>query len=803
MTFLHGTLAMAGVIGLLAPIIIHLLFRKRRRPVQWAAMKFLLAAYQRTRRRTQLEQWLLLLARCLIVLLLGAALARPFFRSAPIAPSMLEGGRLVYLLVDDGVAAGRRTGMTRPTDRTALQQHIETAQEIIASLGSGDRVSVIRMARPAAFLIDPPAVDHRAVSSRIEALTPADSRTDLPGALNLLSARLEEEARTEHRPAVVIAISEWLAGSAEISRPLNMITSIDLADHVTFLATAPATDSTHNTQIAAVTPLRHLFLRGPNDASQTMRVQLRRNGGDLDAMLTTITLQGNEGLLSPPRSAAWQAGQVEQIIDVPLVGLTSLNRTFATPGSVRVTAVIDEDALSADNRRSVMIEVQDALHIVVVARRETFSTGADAGRIDLYPAASWIRRALNPAADEQILIDDVDPASVSDAELRGADTVFLTRPDLLSDASWDALARYVTPQVTDSANNHPGLLWLFPSDSEQHAALWTDNARRALDLPWHWPREIERIDESRDETGWTLSDQQPDSMLLSLLQSELTTLLSTIEIHRRLAPESGVDPGSVILRMSDDKPFLLMHRPTSQSAGLILYQSAAARLDWTSLPAKPLLVALIQEVMRQGISMVRALPEARSGDRPVLVLPTSVNTLVGPDNTVISLRPVTRNEPSDPNGRSTEVPMIADPIRIAGLYHPLAADGSPSNITRLMVQVDSAGCDTTPQTESQIASWLSGTGQDWAFASPEQFRTASTMLWKEETSRSDYSLAALLCLFMLLALETLMARRFSHAESSAHQHGLPFHGVGDGARNTINEMPAGRTRVAASPREPE
>ncbi|HBS28811.1 MAG TPA: hypothetical protein DEB06_05030, partial [Phycisphaerales bacterium] len=40
-------------------------------------MKFLLEAYRKHRRRLQLEEWLLLLVRCLVVLLLGLALAGP------------------------------------------------------------------------------------------------------------------------------------------------------------------------------------------------------------------------------------------------------------------------------------------------------------------------------------------------------------------------------------------------------------------------------------------------------------------------------------------------------------------------------------------------------------------------------------------------------------------------------------------------------------------------------------------------------------------------------------------------------
>src|SRR5687768_4485909 len=59
------------------PIIIHILNRRRFKIVNWAAMEFLLRAMRKNRKRIRFEQWLLLATRCLVLLLLGTALARP------------------------------------------------------------------------------------------------------------------------------------------------------------------------------------------------------------------------------------------------------------------------------------------------------------------------------------------------------------------------------------------------------------------------------------------------------------------------------------------------------------------------------------------------------------------------------------------------------------------------------------------------------------------------------------------------------------------------------------------------------
>lgn len=62
-------LAAAGV-----PIIIHIINLTRYRRVDWAAMEFLLAAYEKTRRRMQMENIIMLLLRVMAVMLLAAAL---------------------------------------------------------------------------------------------------------------------------------------------------------------------------------------------------------------------------------------------------------------------------------------------------------------------------------------------------------------------------------------------------------------------------------------------------------------------------------------------------------------------------------------------------------------------------------------------------------------------------------------------------------------------------------------------------------------------------------------------------------
>src|SRR5215213_11112263 len=75
--FATPAFALAGLALAAIPIIIHFLNRRRFKTVPWAAMEFLLRAMRKNRRRLRFEQWILLATRCLVLVLVATALARP------------------------------------------------------------------------------------------------------------------------------------------------------------------------------------------------------------------------------------------------------------------------------------------------------------------------------------------------------------------------------------------------------------------------------------------------------------------------------------------------------------------------------------------------------------------------------------------------------------------------------------------------------------------------------------------------------------------------------------------------------
>lgn len=103
MLFLN-TILLLGALGISIPIIIHLLNRRSSRVVDWGAMTFLLESLAIRNRRIQLEEALLMAARCLLVGLLALALARPFIPPGSTIPWLLVLPLLLLAVVGLGVA---------------------------------------------------------------------------------------------------------------------------------------------------------------------------------------------------------------------------------------------------------------------------------------------------------------------------------------------------------------------------------------------------------------------------------------------------------------------------------------------------------------------------------------------------------------------------------------------------------------------------------------------------------------------------------------------------------------------------
>ncbi len=801
MTLLGPGFLIAGVLATAVPIAIFLLWRQRRRPVPFAAMRFLLEAERRHHRRLRLEKWLLLAIRCLALIVLGAALARPLLESG----GLLEGGRrTVLLVIDDGMTAGlrERGGGTAAIGRaegagangvaggdggpegtptvdargsradgaasagTVLGRHVALAEQLIAGLEPGDRVGVVTAARGRDDLL-PPSADLEAVVRWLEGLEPAAVPADLAGAIRTAGEAARAAVAAGEDPSIHV-LSELRAGSADLQEQLP---DLGLPAAVPLVASDPAADIRSNVAVIAIDPVRSVILPGAADGSGQLSVRLRRHGR-LDAAESTVRVEVPGLPVIEPRTVRWSPGQADASVDV---------RLPVDPGEARalpVTARVDGDDLPVDDARAVILEARPSLRVALLDRREFGRESA----IDRIGAGGWYERALQPGEGASLDVVRIEPAAVTEPDLRAVEAAVVPRPDLLRPEGWDRLAAFA---------GRGGLVIVSPpEDTTVHR--WADELQRTFGLAWQVDRSTEVLDEP---VG--IAPPRSVSPLLTLLAGELEDLLRPVLVDRRLRIEPGPRT-EVILAMEDGVPWLLSAWVAAEAAGrratlagagadagaavrlsdpvaagrgaeaagapgapgagdgaagdaadgsddaprggLLVALAVAPMLEWTGLPTKPLMVPLVQEIVRQGVGLARREARSEVGDRPRLVRFPAADRLVGPGGAAV---------PVGTDGRPVE------PLPAPGVF--TVADAGGTEIGSLAVTVEPAGGRTEAQPPDAVASWLAAAGS-WTTLDAGDPGAAL----RRGGAGTGLARPLLILLAVLLVLETLLARRFAH-----------------------------------------
>lgn len=789
LSILHVGLLTAGACTIALPILIHILLRRRRTPVAWGAMRFILEAYQQQRKRTRLEQILLLLCRCLLVACLAAALARPFIPTA--RANVTAGPQTLILLIDNSAASGALDG-----NRTALDEHLARAARQLAQLDGtrGDRVGVITLASPAEALVWPPSGDLGAVSRVLGTIESRASRCDLSGGLVL--AKGNDDGSTASGAssgsggdgsgavsARWMILSEFRLGSLDTGSPPAATL---LPRNTTISMTAAATTTLANVTIADVALLEPVILLGTGAEREEemspgpLRVTLVRSGALAAATSTVRVMIGAAGsapgMIDAPDANAtstainWAVGDRTQVVTVPTprVKLSQIRQPV-------VAVQVDRDDLAIDNTFVLPITPRELMTVGFVApavESPLASLGTRAG-VEGFSSADWLYLAIEPSAPvsgsaasaNNIRRVWIEPSSLAATPLSDVDALIVAAPHALNDAAWGTIAAFL---------DRGGVVLVAPG-GKTPVQVWSDAASRLLGAP---------LTMSREPRQWAgpasvMAPDPPASRAdpLTLLRPELTQLLNPVSVGRQfvISPDPTVQAlltsvGKGPDGKEDAAPLLVSLDRVGAVRGRIYLFAAATVPDWTDLPARPLFVALIQELLRQGLGSSSTPLVQRAGT--ALMAPpgaATLNSLTVPGQTLAvsprggTLEPV----------RTQDVFSVFDQRGLVLGTLATVPDAAAANVdvqnaaaVRRAVAV-AAGLTDEPQRVSVLGETgepiSTGSGQ----MSAERERQIQTNAQREADVASANHSRISMWLFALAAvlavLDLLMGRWFSHA----------------------------------------
>lgn len=338
-----------GLAAAAIPILIHLLNRRKRREVRWAAMRFLEAALAKNQRRIRVEQWLLLAIRCLLVLLVVAAMAKPFLESFG---NVIPGRRTHRVIVVDASMsmAAKAAGATR------FERAKAVASQLVKDSRRGDAVSLVTMGDPPRVVVGDPSPNLEEVRREVGELTQGAGGVDLEATLEAVDRVLEASTISQKEVVFLsdLQAASWRprggdpAGDDGLKRTLAKIEARQPRTTIIDVGQAGA----GNRAVVGLSAGTPVITPG----ATVIVTALVKNFGPSPAEGVRVRLTA-DGRLGP-----------EQVVDLP-VGEevpVAFNQQFPTPGDHVLEASIEEDALPTDDRRLLVAPVRESVRVLLV-----------------------------------------------------------------------------------------------------------------------------------------------------------------------------------------------------------------------------------------------------------------------------------------------------------------------------------------------------------------------------------------------------------------------------------------------------
>ena len=419
----------AASVAVGVPLLVHLLFRKRYQVVPWAAIRFLLVAERRHKRR--IDQWALLALRTLaLVLLLFAMIATTpwaedwWQKLKPgAADTFTTVPRTHHVLVLD---ASLSMTAKADGDQTRFQRAVAQAETLVRSGNSGDGYTILVLTTALQPVVPGPSNDPDKVVAELRKLKPTHGTADHAAALATVADVLARSPRAYPRRQLTfftdLQRSSWVNaipraenGTAELWQRIVARSDVAVVD-----TAGRDADNLAVAEVALADPMPLV----DHPVSVTVTVA---NLGRGERKGVRVEL-----LLGRPSGGGDALASVEQkLVDpIPAGGRQSVTfdldhqHRFRERGvHVLQAKLVEGDDLVADDSRALAVEVRDGLHALLVDGK----ADPDANR----RAATHLNRALFPPEAKYTLTpnrprvvtpaDFVDPAV---CDLAGVDCVF-------------------------------------------------------------------------------------------------------------------------------------------------------------------------------------------------------------------------------------------------------------------------------------------------------------------------------------------------------------------------------------------
>jgi hypothetical protein len=652
---------MAGVAaGLISiPIIIHLLNRRRFKTVTWAAMEFLMRAMRKNRRRLEFEQWILLATRCLLVFLLGLALARPLGCEKTSLAGRLAGRTGLNVIVLDNSYS-----MAYEADRPGAKTHLDQAKRIAKGLidqfsRGGESAVLITAAAPvnqggadrSLFKI---GYDLDRAREAVDRVRQSYSGTDLAGALQLALQVGREETREQNKNLYIISDATRSAWESQ-AQALKQI----------------------GPDLARVFKVTHFNLSENRQQWNDAVLDVESSDGLVRTKFDSDFRAVIKGFgPSQPASVQWKVDErplgnsVAVNLDPSSPDQITRDRppSFVTGGPHLVTVNVSAagDRLPLDNVRYHIEDVAADMKVLMVEGKRGAGVSESSG--------SSLQAALTPAHDQQqktlssFITDPISDLELGNRALAEYSAVVLADVGQITPAEADRLKQYV---------EQGGTLEIFMGD-----AVDKDNYNSVLLPRKLMPGALVKLVSAGTDQKPFRFNFKPNAVQNAYLESFRGVENSGLDVvgvrsYWQLETQPGIGatpilkyvPGNVDAAKLDAQapgdPAITAH---ALGQGHVIWISTTANDEWTDFPAHVAYEPLMQELLAHSVKSGTYWMNLEVGQPlivPANVKMTASPTLLDPDK-----KPVLLDAESVAGAGNIEPASIyrSAPLSVPGVY---------------------------------------------------------------------------------------------------------------------------------------
>ncbi len=557
MTFL-SPLWLIGIAGILVPLAIHLLFKRKFVIVHWAAAEFLLKAFQKQKKKLVIENLILMLLRMGILLCLALAFAVPVLRSFLVS-GLGEGTGTTVVILDNSYSMGAKYGSS--TVFEAAKKH---CINIMEKAGESRRLHFFLLSEPASGSIGSFDPDFQKARIRDSAIS---YRTVRPAAAFAQALQAVKENSSGGGTVYIVTdlqrITWGFKAESEAGILLKQLTSLCT---VRIIGVRP-----EHTPVSAGVDSLTLEDR-PSTAGRKSRVQavITNNSGEQMKTRASFMLDGElygekEAELGPYESK-------------PLY----MDILFEKAGTAAVEVNIQDDELAGDNSMYLPVSTEESVEILAVNGETSIDVMKD--------ETDFFKKAMNPggafAITDDIIINvtEVDETGFAQKDIFGYDVILLANVMRIPEQKAETLASFI--EEGGSVLISAGEL----IDRDFYNSYLYSGGKGVMPCPLG-----DIVNRKGDSASYATFDIKTLSgTMLRFLSKFKSNICENIHFFRYYhIPESDKDSFRTVLRYSDGTPAVIER----VSSGISCFLNFTLDEAWSGFPSHPLYLPFFREII--------------------------------------------------------------------------------------------------------------------------------------------------------------------------------------------------------------